>query len=152
VFIDIVGYIGDNPAVTHALDVLGHNSRPPCHLCGFLKQDRSGTEGLHYYGYSTSVHSRASSFCRDCKRIKSVRSGLVSSSLLQTLGLKSTVELDIIVDSWHRSDAYTAVGMEPSITLLCERINIVAISPCTYAITNKFTNMHGNGSPREVAN
>jgi hypothetical protein len=92
VFLDIVGYIGDYPAVTHALDVLGHNSRAPCHLCAFLRQDRTGTEGLNYYGYSTSVHSRASSFCRDGKRIKSVRSGLVSSGLLQTLGLKSSVD------------------------------------------------------------
>jgi hypothetical protein len=90
--LDIVGYIGDYPAVTHALDVLGHNSRAPCHLCAFLRQYRTGTEGLNYYGRSTSVHSSASSFCRDGKRIKSVRSGLVSSSLLQTLGLKIPVD------------------------------------------------------------
>jgi hypothetical protein len=92
VFLDIVGYIGDYPAIMHALDVLGHNSRAPCHLCAFLRQDRTGTEGLNYYGYSTSVHSRASSFFSDGKRIKSVRSGLVSSRLLQTLVLKSTVD------------------------------------------------------------
>jgi hypothetical protein len=91
-FPDIVGYIGDCTAVMNALDVLGHNSRAPCHLCAFLRQDRTGTEGLNYYGYSTAVHSRASSFCRDGKRIKSVRSGIVSSSLLQTLGLKSPVD------------------------------------------------------------
>jgi hypothetical protein len=29
VFLDIVGYVGDYPAVTHALNVLGHNSRAP---------------------------------------------------------------------------------------------------------------------------
>jgi hypothetical protein len=91
VFLDIAGYIGECPAVTHAMDVLGHNSRALCHLCDFLRQDRTGTEGLKYYGYSNSVHSRAPSFCRDGKRIKSVRSGLVSSSLVQTLVLKSPV-------------------------------------------------------------
>jgi hypothetical protein len=89
---DIIGYIGDYPAFTHALDVLGHSSRAPCHLCAFLRQDRTRTEGLNYCGYSTSVHSRDSSFCRDGKRIKNVRSGLVSSSLLQTFGWKSPVD------------------------------------------------------------
>jgi hypothetical protein len=92
IFLDIVGYIGDYPAVTHALDVLGHNSRAPCHLCAFLRQDRTGTEGLNYYGYSTAVHSRASSFCRDGRRINSVRSGLSSSSLFQALGLRHPVD------------------------------------------------------------
>jgi hypothetical protein len=29
IFLDIVGYIGDYPAVTHALDVLGQNFRAP---------------------------------------------------------------------------------------------------------------------------
>jgi hypothetical protein len=91
VFLDIVGYIGDYSAVVHALDALGHNFRGPCHLCAFLRQDRTGTEGLNYYGYSKAFHSRASSFC-DGRRIKSVRSGLVFSSLLQTLGLKSPVD------------------------------------------------------------
>jgi hypothetical protein len=88
-FLDIVSYNGDYHAAKHALDVLGHNSRAPCHLCTFLRQRRTGTEGLKYYGYSTSFHSRDSLLFRDCKRIKSVRRGLVSSSILQTLGLKS---------------------------------------------------------------
>jgi hypothetical protein len=92
VFLVIKDYIGDYPAVIHALDVLGYNCRAICHLCAFLRQDRNRTEGLNYYRYSTSVHSRASSFCRDGKRIKNVRSGLVSSSLLQALGLKSPVD------------------------------------------------------------
>jgi hypothetical protein len=92
VFLDIMRYIGDYPAVTHALNVLGYNSRALCHLCAFLRQDRTRTEGLNYYGYSTSVHSRASSFCRDGKRIKNVRRGLLYSSLLQTLCLKSKVD------------------------------------------------------------
>jgi hypothetical protein len=49
------------------------------------------------------------------------------------------LRLDIVVDSSHRSTAYTAVVMEPSITLLRERIKSVTISPYTYAITNKST-------------
>jgi hypothetical protein len=92
IFLDIVGYFGDYPAVTHAMDVLGHNSRAPCHLCAFLRQDRTGTDGLNYYVYSTSVHSRASSFCREGRRINSVRSGVSSSSLFQSLGLMYQVD------------------------------------------------------------
>ena len=37
IFIDVLGYIGDYPAVTHSLDLLGHNSRAPCHLCYFFR-------------------------------------------------------------------------------------------------------------------
>jgi hypothetical protein len=44
VFLDIVGYICDYPAVTHALDVLGHNFRAPCHIRAFPRQDRISTE------------------------------------------------------------------------------------------------------------
>jgi hypothetical protein len=44
------------------------------------------------------------------------------------------IRLDIVVDSRHRSTAYTAVVMESSITLLRERIKSVTISPYTYSI------------------
>ena len=37
IFVDIVGYIGDFPAVTHVLDTTGHNGTSCCHLCTFLK-------------------------------------------------------------------------------------------------------------------
>jgi hypothetical protein len=40
VFIDVLGYIGDYPAVTHSFDLHGHNSRAPCHLCFFIRQNR----------------------------------------------------------------------------------------------------------------
>jgi hypothetical protein len=49
------------------------------------------------------------------------------------------LRLDIVVDSKHRSTAYTEVVMESSITSLRERIKSVTISPYTYAITNKST-------------
>jgi hypothetical protein len=59
IFKDVLGYIGDYPAVTLSLDLLGHNSRDPCHLCSFIRQDRIGPADLPYYGYTTSVHSKA---------------------------------------------------------------------------------------------
>jgi hypothetical protein len=42
IFIGILVFIGDYPAVSHELDVLGHNSRAPCHLCCFIRQYRIG--------------------------------------------------------------------------------------------------------------
>jgi hypothetical protein len=85
IYIDIVAYIGDYPAVSHVLDVLGHTERAPCHLCSFLRQDRTGDEGLKYYGYSTTVHGRASSFCREARRVRSVCHSECPSSTLQLL-------------------------------------------------------------------
>jgi hypothetical protein len=92
IFLDIVAYIGDYPAVSHVLDVLGHTARAPCHLCSFVRQDRTGDDGLKYYGYSTTVHSRASSFCREARRVKSVRHSECPSSTLQLLGLKQFMD------------------------------------------------------------
>jgi hypothetical protein len=43
IFIDVLGYIGDYPGVTHSLDLFGHNSRAPCHLCSLsakIESDR----------------------------------------------------------------------------------------------------------------
>jgi hypothetical protein len=42
IFIDVLRFIGDYPAVSHALDVPGHNSRAPCHLCCFVRLYRIG--------------------------------------------------------------------------------------------------------------
>jgi hypothetical protein len=87
IFIDFLGYIGDYPAVTAALDVLGHNTRAPCHLCSFVRQDRIGAGSLNYYGYTSSVHSRATSFCRWIDRTRSVRA-VGNSQDLSLLGFK----------------------------------------------------------------
>ena len=46
IFIDVLGYIGDYPAITHSLDLLGHNSRAPCHLCSLSARIES--DGLIY--------------------------------------------------------------------------------------------------------
>ena len=91
IFIDIVGYIGDYPAVTHTLDVLGHTSRAPCHLCSFLRNDRSGSKAARY-AFTTTVHSRNSSFNRSRGRIESVRKACADTEQLKVLGLKPTAE------------------------------------------------------------
>jgi hypothetical protein len=73
IFIDVLGYIGDYPAVTHSLDFLGHNYWASYHLCSFILQDRIGPTDLPYYGYTTFVHRLATSFCRSIERMKILR-------------------------------------------------------------------------------
>jgi hypothetical protein len=90
IFVDVLGFIGDYPAVSHALDVLGHNSRAPCHLCSFLRQDRIGNGALSYYGYTNEVHSKATAFCRSVQRMKSLRAEELSSQELTSLGFQPT--------------------------------------------------------------
>jgi hypothetical protein len=93
IFIDALGYIGDYPAVTHALDLLGHNSRAPCHLCCFVRQDRIGQTGLPYYGYTTSVHSRATSFCRSMERMHSLRADVTNNQELTAHGFQPAFDI-----------------------------------------------------------
>jgi len=90
IFLDVLGFIGDYPAVSHVLDVLGHNSRAPCHLCCFVRQDRIGHGSLPYYGHTTDIHSKSSAFCRSVQRMRSLRGEDCSSQDLVELGFKPT--------------------------------------------------------------
>ncbi len=38
IFLDLVGFIGDTPALNSFLDVLGHNAIACCHLCRYVRQ------------------------------------------------------------------------------------------------------------------
>jgi hypothetical protein len=93
IFIDVLGYIGDYPGISHALDVLGHAARAPCHLCSFLRKDRTGEAGRNYYGYTSSVHSRSTSFARSMDRMLSVRSSKARDIDLSELGFKPDFDI-----------------------------------------------------------
>ncbi len=41
IFLDLVGFIGDTPALNHYLDVLGHTAVSYCHLCRFSRGSKS---------------------------------------------------------------------------------------------------------------
>jgi hypothetical protein len=99
IFIDVLGYIGDYPAVTHSLDLLGHNSRAPCHLCSFIRQDRIGPTDIPYYGFTTSVHSKATSFCRSIDMMKILREDNTATQELNTLEFQPT--FDVIENPLH---------------------------------------------------
>jgi hypothetical protein len=91
VFLDVVGFIGDYPAITHVNDLLGHTACSPCHLCTFQREDGSGT-GASRYGYTSKIHARSSAFARTLKRMKAVRSNVTSPSSMRALGIKAAVE------------------------------------------------------------
>jgi hypothetical protein len=97
--IDVLGYIGYYPVVTHSLDLLGHNSRDPCHLCSFTRQDRIGPTDVPYYGYTTSVHSIATSFCRSIDRMKILREENTATQELNALEFQPT--FDVIENPLH---------------------------------------------------
>jgi hypothetical protein len=73
IFIDVLGFIGDYPAVSHALDVLGHNTRAPCHLCCFFRQDRIGHGSFPYYSYTSEIHCKSTAFSLSVQRRHNVR-------------------------------------------------------------------------------
>jgi hypothetical protein len=90
IFIDVPGDIGEYPSVTHSLDIICHNFRVPCHLCSCIRQDLIVPTDLPYYGYNTSVHSKATSFCRSIDSMKILREENTAIQELNTLGFQPT--------------------------------------------------------------
>ena len=100
-FLDVVGYIGDYPAMVHLLDVNGVHGLAPCNFCTFHKSrsttsDETGpvtaTESSSY-AYSTAIHSGNISFRRTRERMAMWRSS-ASPEDLQRIGLKSIQNFD----------------------------------------------------------
>ena len=87
IFLDCVGYIADYPAITEALDVLGHNSNVPCHLCSFYRYDKSG-RGFAAYGYTSDINSSHPSYARSGYRSSIIRHVDVKDSDLNAMGLR----------------------------------------------------------------
>lgn len=86
IFIDIVGFIADYPAITHTLDVMGHNATAPCSLCTFRRQLMNNRTK---YGYSTNIHAECTSDLRCWERHEALRSSGISAMGLQRLGMSS---------------------------------------------------------------
>jgi hypothetical protein len=55
-----------------------------------IRQDRIGPTDLTYYGYTTSIHSKATSFCRSIDRMKILREENTATQELNTLGYHPT--------------------------------------------------------------
>ncbi len=76
IFLDLVGFLGDTPALNSSLDTLGHTSTAFCHLCRYRKQPTtfpgsqnagSGSHG-HLTGTARSFYIHAA--IRDSKAQK----------------------------------------------------------------------------------
>ena len=85
VFLDIMGFIGDYPAVSAVVDISGHNSTAPCTHCGFVFNKSAG---MPVYAYTTSVTSRHSSYRRTQERTESLQATGLSADALKMLGMK----------------------------------------------------------------
>ena len=93
-FLDLVGYIGDYPAMTHLLDVTGVAGKAPCNFCTFVRasvggqdeDDGSRIEGSSY-AYTSAIHSGNLAFRRTMSRMELARR-FAKPDELKTLGLR----------------------------------------------------------------
>ena len=91
-FLDYVGFIGDQPAVTETTDVRGHNAISPCTYCTFQRRDPK-SEGSSTYAYTTSVSSRSPAFRRSnvvMNEIRRIANG--DEDVLKAVGIKQSSE------------------------------------------------------------
>ncbi len=49
IFLDLVGFVGDTPALNSSLDILGHNACACCHLCRYVRRSTT-IVGSRYSG------------------------------------------------------------------------------------------------------
>ena len=97
-FLDIVGYLGDYPAMVHMLDVTGVHGVAPCNFCTFRRASTINTDVSSWngcetssYGYSSSIHSANLSFRRSKDRMRVCRSAR-SGDELKEVGLRDLTE------------------------------------------------------------
>ena len=84
VFIDMVSFFADYPAVTSMCDVRGHTATAFCTFCSMQKRDEVCGRNLLY---STLMHSRRLGFMRFDARTIAIRSGEPPADLCKALGL-----------------------------------------------------------------
>ena len=89
VFLDCVGLLGDYPAVSECLDVMGHTANAPCSLCSFQRYDVSGRGGCRY-AYSSEMSSAHPSFCRSSRRTSTLRMSDISDKELHSMGMRTS--------------------------------------------------------------
>lgn len=93
VFLDVAGFIGDTPAISHVLDLRGHNALAPCPWCSFCRNDNQLHQGSRY-GAPVSANSRHSSFVRFGSRAARFREAAPSDKDCQALGFLHEVPAD----------------------------------------------------------
>lgn len=87
IFIDVVGYVSDYPALAHVLDVLGHNASASCPSCTFRRRINNEETA---YDYTDKVHALNSSRCRCLERHEAIRKSGIEDSAATFLGLSKS--------------------------------------------------------------
>ena len=83
-FVDLVSFFGDYPAVTAMADVRGHNAISFCTFCTMRKRDDAQGRSLLY---NTAAHARRLGFMRFDTRTQAIRKIQGVASLEKPLGL-----------------------------------------------------------------
>ena len=93
IFLDFIGFVSDYPACSHVLDVMGHISDVPCHVCTFPRGDKFSQNSQ--FGYNPNIHSSTDSTFRTSERTKALRTSAHQGAALyhKRLGLKSIEDI-----------------------------------------------------------
>ena len=86
VFIDVVSFFGDYPAVTAMTDVRGHTATAFCTFCTMRKREEACGRNLLY---SSLSHCRRLGFMRFDERTEAVRAAHPSDDVLKALGFST---------------------------------------------------------------
>lgn len=88
IFLDLLGYIGDSPALASVVGSKGHNANIPCHLCIIEKSNDLGF-GLKFF-HDSLTDSRNPCLKRTYYRVEDIaRNAQDKKEILDKLGLKS---------------------------------------------------------------
>jgi len=91
IFLDLVAVFGDTPALNYSLDVGGHSSHAPCHLCSF-RATRINQNLVTYADLPSQ--GRVTCHTRFTFRHRALRHSASPAHVYKTLGAKSTSDLD----------------------------------------------------------
>lgn len=93
IFLDVVGFLGDTPALNGSLDVLGHTSTACCHLCKFTRGSQSEL-GSRYA--RSGCNGSITAFKRSFYQHTAVRDSSAESEAFRLLGMKPSRETDVL--------------------------------------------------------
>ncbi len=87
IFLDLVGVLGDTPALNEVLDVLGHTSNACCHLCRFVRHSATlvGSRYADTISYGLQTQSGRSFWVH-----RALRDCYAREETCRLLGLKDT--------------------------------------------------------------
>ncbi len=110
IFLDLVGIVGDTPAINAALDVIGHTGSSFCHVCRSVRRSAT-TIGSRYT--SLSSHGMATAHARRFHQQQAVRDSGARRETCTQLGMKQCPSRAQIVLHDLRSAIISTKGQVP---------------------------------------